>query len=161
MPRQRTIPRTCLNCGNEFFVARLYPSDPTKGRFCSHSCSAQHQRWQGGRHTDEHGYVRLWQRSQGKLRREHRIVMEQVIGRPLARNEEVHHRNGDKSDNRPENLEILSSAEHRRLHNSQRVCALGWARHYPCCVTCGTTDRPHIARGMCSPCYHKYKRQEQ
>jgi hypothetical protein len=37
---------------------------------------------------------------------EHRIVMEMLIGRPLQANETVHHRNGARHDNRPENLEL-------------------------------------------------------
>jgi hypothetical protein len=42
--------------------------------------------------------------------------MEQHIGRKLSRNEVVHHKNGDKRDNRIENLEIMSLSEHTKKH---------------------------------------------
>lgn len=42
----------------------------------------------------------------GKKRAMHRIVMERVLGRALRDNENVHHMNGDRLDNRPDNLEL-------------------------------------------------------
>lgn len=48
--------------------------------------------------------------------REHRYIMEKSIGRYLKKNEEVHHLNANTLDNSLENLQLLTSKEHKRLH---------------------------------------------
>jgi hypothetical protein len=49
--------------------------------------------------------------------REHRVVAERIMGRSLYEGEVVHHKNHDRSDNRPENLEVIAShSEHMKAH---------------------------------------------
>lgn len=52
---------------------------------------------------------------------EHRHIMEEYLGRKLNKNEVVHHINGNKIDNRIENLQIMDKREHARMHSSQQI----------------------------------------
>lgn len=57
--------------------------------------------------TNRAGYVR--RSLNGEIQLQHRVVMEEHLGRPLWPDETVHHKNGNRSDNRIENLELWSS----------------------------------------------------
>ena len=62
------------------------------------------------------GYGRLWPTGAPEITREHRFIYEQVYGRSA---EHVHHRNGNKLDNRPENLIGMRAVDHLRQHGKE------------------------------------------
>lgn len=77
--------------------------------------------WRGGMQVDKHGYILVKTpghpdaNHQGYVRM-HRLVMERTLGRPLAEGEVVDHRDGDTSNNDPDNLRLFpSNAEHLRV----------------------------------------------
>lgn len=161
MSHKRTVPRICRYCGSDFLT---FADAPARGRgiYCSRSCRAkdrtgdQSPNWTGGK-SRSRGYVIATLPSGRRF--EHRIVMEQALGRPLRREEVVHHINGIKDDNRPENLQVISQPEHMAMHHAVRS-ASRWATHYDRCQSCGTTERKHFGHGLCKRCDQRERRKK-
>lgn len=86
-----------------------------------------HGNWNGGRYIDKQGYVNL-NTGHGTRQLEHRVVMEKILGRKLKTREYVHHINGIRDDNRPENLVLTHPTKHesRTLIKAlqRRICYL-------------------------------------
>ena len=70
----------------------------------------------GGRRVSSEGYVMLSFPEGGRIS-EHRLVMEKKLGRRLRRGEIAHHINGNRQDNRPENLELMTASQHSKHHS--------------------------------------------
>lgn len=84
---------------------------------------SSHYNWQGGRYIQKPGYIKIWKSDHPFAVKayvlEHRLVMEEFLGRYLSSDEVVHHKNGIVTDNRLENLEIMHQGEHIRRHMSE------------------------------------------
>jgi hypothetical protein len=70
------------------------------------------------KYQDKRGYWRI--KVRGKWLYEHRVLMERKLRRRLSYNENVHHKNEDKSDNRLSNLVLVSRGEHAKEHGKAR-----------------------------------------
>lgn len=138
----------CLNCHKvDRFKAGQLKWHPSSGHFCTSACKYEYYRahperhpcYKTGRYVRTDGYVSMKVTRDGRRRLtlEHRVVAEKQLGRPLRRDEQVHHLNGDRSDNRPINLIVLSRRQHAVMHHPG-----------PRCPTCGRQYRkksgPHI-----------------
>lgn len=64
------------------------------------------------KYVDADGYMVLRNDRKKSAKREHRVIMERILGRKLTANEVVHHIDGNKLNNDPANLQVMTRAEH-------------------------------------------------
>lgn len=138
----RGVDISCAICGTTFPVK---PSAVGRRKCCGKACLREYLRnryagegnpnfgnrldkcaaWKGGRRISNYGYVLIFAPDHPNSRPdgyvlEHRLVMSEVLGRPLTNAEIVHHKDENKQNNAIENLEILTLSEHQRHHNKSR-----------------------------------------
>lgn len=100
-----------------------------RGRHGNHAAGSSNGRFNPGRLITSQGYVLVRVSKEhhrafgppglrGAYAYEHDLIAEEMIGRRLHADETAHHRNGQRDDNRHENLEVVTRADHAREHGA-------------------------------------------
>jgi len=123
---------------------------------------AKSKAWKGGKYKTQ-GYVFVYSPEHPRVMNtkrkyifEHILVMEKMIGRYLNSGEVVHHKNGIRNDNRPENLVLMTRRKHLKHHNPLQHRPKTWTLNRKCKYN--NCDRKHWAKGFCRKHYKQMKR---
>lgn len=132
--------------------------------YCSRICCYSTRRGtnhpravEGNRHINSHGYASVLdpeKRFKSGRILEHRLVMEQHLGRKIESDEHIHHVNLVKTDNRIENLKLIENFEHQELH--YQMSPIKRERKIIICINCNRQARV-AAKMLCNACYKKSK----
>lgn len=120
-------PKSCPACHCQFRPRKSVQ------RFCSMPCALTmrtppKRKLIGKWGLSVRGYVvrKEWRGDKRIAVLQHRMVAEETLGRKLSPDEDVHHINGIKTDNRPENLMVLKHGQHTTITNSERTYKRGY-----------------------------------
>jgi hypothetical protein len=105
---------TCERCGTKKIIWKAWTKNGM-GKYCSRRCSSLRA---NGRKKTKFGYIEVLVGN--KYIKEHRLIMENYLGRKLLPTEIIHHINGIKSDNNISNLRIMKIEKHHSHHAKNR-----------------------------------------
>lgn len=141
-PTPKGVIKRCEVCGAEMYIKQ---SHLKRRKTCSKECDGERKKsiykgennpnygnrgannpmFKGDRRISKYGYYELYRPDHPNAKKdgwifEHRLIMSEYLGRPLAEYEHVHHIDENKLNNDFNNLKVMSMSEHIKYHNSKK-----------------------------------------